>query len=84
MIHVKCPKLPSGTKGYPRKGKRREGEVDRGKTLRVNIMSCCTNEPTRSAMQTPICQKRTIFIIQYLFSHLRMPALNSALCPPPL
>jgi len=33
------------------------------------IMSCCANyEPTRSAMQTSICQKRPIFRIPYYFA----------------
>ena len=49
------------------------------------IMSCCANyEPTRSAMQTSICQKRPIFRIQYFRPSTCRPLESAAggECPP--
>ena len=51
-------------------------------------MSCCANyEPTRSAMQTSICQKRSIFRIPYFRPSKRRPwkvppGANAPLAPP--
>jgi len=67
-IHKKPTNLLAGLKAWPRKGEERmECEWRKEGAQWVHyIMSCCANyEPTHSAMQTSICQKRPIFRIPY-------------------
>ena len=67
-IYEKLPNLLAGQKACLRKGeKRMEWEGREEGAQRVHyIMSCCANyEPTRSARQTSIRQKRPVFRIPY-------------------
>ena len=86
-IHKKPTNLLAGLKTCPRKGEEIMGWEGRkeGAQWVHYMMSCCANyEPTRSAMQTSICQKRPIFRIPY-FRPSKCRPLESAAggeCPP--